>query len=271
MHVGVLVLDTAIPGVLQRHGDFGDNTVALLLQCVYPLEKYYLVGTEHQLVLAQVERGIDAGTIKALVLTGSRTDAFAQGIPWLDALGEFLKNVFARANFPIVGFCFGHQIMARVLGCKVGRNDAGWEAGTTTVALNRSVFEVDKSPFTHMEVGGTLLEHVNLVQVHQDVVYGLPAGAKAGLAAQTMFQNIGSTSKCSIQGFITERGPLKILTFQGHPEFSTAEALEILAFELEQGHIDRALYEKLKYKTETLANQGALMGRVVEAFIAAHS
>lgn len=36
----------------------------------------------------------------------------------------------------VIGVCFGHQIVARALGAKVGRNRRGWEASVTSVHLS---------------------------------------------------------------------------------------------------------------------------------------
>lgn len=36
----------------------------------------------------------------------------------------------------IIGVCFGHQIVARALGVKVGRNPDGWEAAVMDVYLS---------------------------------------------------------------------------------------------------------------------------------------
>lgn len=32
-------------------------------------------------------------------------------------------------NLPMIGVCYGHQIIARALGGKISRNPGGWELG----------------------------------------------------------------------------------------------------------------------------------------------
>jgi GMP synthase-like glutamine amidotransferase len=35
----------------------------------------------------------------------------------------------------IIGVCFGHQIVGRALGLRVGRNDDGWEVSVLPIGL----------------------------------------------------------------------------------------------------------------------------------------
>lgn len=285
-HVAVLVLDTPIAGVAEDFGDFGDNVRDLLKDSVIPVVKYQIAiplengaARDSDVAMmeknfAQVESHLQSGVIKAIVLTGSRSDAFESGNIWLDRLNEFIQShLFTRPNFPVVGLCFGHQVLAKNLGCKVNRSppETGWEIGTTTIALNKSIMSIEKSPFKKPLTleDGKVLEHINLVEFHRDIVYGLPPTSTAshGLIAETSFQNFGSTNKCSIQGLVTESGPIKILTFQGHPEFITSESLKMLEIKFEQKLIDKATFERLTYNTKNLINQGPIIAKVINNFI----
>ncbi|WPK26656.1 hypothetical protein PUMCH_004015 [Australozyma saopauloensis] len=281
-HVAVLVLDTPILGVAETFGDFGDNVCTLLQDLPFPLVKYQIAFDDYtseaniaqtDATLVQLARDIDSKVVRGVVLTGSRSDLFATDIPWLVLLDRFIQDVLlCRAGFPMVGICFGHQVLAKNLGCKVGRNTAenGWEAGIHTVALNKSIVDIELSPFRKalLTADGKLLEHINLVQFHMDVVYSNPpATSTQPLLAATTFQNVGNTPKCSIQGLITELGPIKVLTFQGHPEFISDEALAMLKRLYDNGSMDKASYERLAYKTSNLENQGQLIGQVIRDFI----
>ena len=133
------------------------------------------------------------------------------------------SNMFSTLErFPVVGICFGHQMIAKLLGCKVGRNspENSRECGTTTINLNTDILAIFKdSPFLNVlktDDSGAVIDHLNVVEFHQDIVYGLPPPAVFE-KRKTNIMSIGSSNKCSIQGLITESGPLKILTFSRSP------------------------------------------------------
>ncbi|KAI5966216.1 uncharacterized protein KGF55_000525 [Candida pseudojiufengensis] len=301
-HIAVLVLDTPIPTITEKYGDFGDNTIDLLeknspdssITPPYKLKKYQLKNDnneELEIVYENLKKAIQLKLIHGFILTGSGCDAFGE-YKWLIRFKSFLKNVLINLNKPIVGICFGHQLIALILGCKIDRNNEGWELGITTININDEIYKIKNSPFlelnqniqidNNMDSANILFEHLNLVEFHQDIIYGgIPQG----------FINFGSTSKCSIQGMISIPSPpptqttasttaiteennelikkpnYKILTFQGHPEFTTSYALDLLKYKFEKGLFNELTYEKAKYHTSSLNNQGDLIGKVICKFL----
>ena len=57
---------------------------------------------------------------------------------WILKLVDFVGTVLATTKKPIVGTCFGHQIMGRVLGANVGVNPNGWELSVVKVDFNEA-------------------------------------------------------------------------------------------------------------------------------------
>lgn len=280
-HIAVIVCDTPIPGIAENYGDFGDNVVKLIADAnretpviELPLKTYQVSFEENGLdysqllicVYSELSEGISNGAVKGVILTGSRSDSFAEGIPWITALDEFLQQVlFKIPNLPIVGLCFGHQILGKNLGAPVGRNveSVGWEVGITTISLKSEIFELPDSPFAKALGSETVaLEKLNLVEFHRDVVHNLPPPKE-----DLTFLNIGNTAKCAIQGLITEKGDIKVLTFQGHPEFTTPQALDMLKRDIDLNIIDKHTYEKANYNTEVLNNLGVFIGKVISYFL----
>ena len=51
------------------------------------------------------------------LITGSRHGAY-EDHPWIPPLEEFIRDAYA-AQVPLVGICFGHQIIAQAMGGKV--------------------------------------------------------------------------------------------------------------------------------------------------------
>ncbi|KAG7192282.1 uncharacterized protein KQ657_002001 [Scheffersomyces spartinae] len=276
-HIAVLVCDTPIPGIAEVHGDFGDNVKQLVTQANkdtsiidLPLKKYQVSfeekGVDHseQLdgVYQELTTGISDGTVKGVILTGSRSDSFATDVQWITRLDVFLQRLlFEMTHVPVVGLCFGHQIIAKNLGASVGRNkeSIGWECGTTTISLSNDLFRLPNSPFDQAGSGTEL--KLNLVEFHRDIVQSMPPPRE-----NLTFINIGHTAKCAIQGLITCTGATKVLTFQGHPEFTTVEALDMLQRDIDLNIIDNATFQKAKYNTEMLTNLGTYIGKVISYF-----
>jgi GMP synthase (glutamine-hydrolysing) len=66
-----------------------------------------------------------------VVVTGS--SAFvSRREPWSERTGEWLARAVARET-PVLGICYGHQLLAHALGGVVARNPRGREIGTVAV------------------------------------------------------------------------------------------------------------------------------------------
>ena len=75
-------------------------------------------------------------TVAAAVVTGSAamvTDAAG----WMESTASWLRSAVA-AELPVLGICFGHQLLARALGGRTAWNPAGVEVGVVEIALTEA-------------------------------------------------------------------------------------------------------------------------------------
>ena len=69
-----------------------------------------------------------------VVLTGSPA-MVSEHLPWMRSTEAWLRDLL-RTSFPVLGICFGHQLIASALGGTVGDHPQGMELGTTEIQLH---------------------------------------------------------------------------------------------------------------------------------------
>ncbi|RYI13259.1 MAG: type 1 glutamine amidotransferase, partial [Acetobacteraceae bacterium] len=69
----------------------------------------------------------DPSLLEGVVITGSPAGV-CDDLPWLDPLRSFIRAAYGNRT-PILGVCFGHQIMADALGGDVRKSEKGWGLG----------------------------------------------------------------------------------------------------------------------------------------------
>ena len=131
----------------------------------------------------------------AFLITGSAAGVYDE-FDWLDPLRALIRDIY-EAGKPLIGICFGHQLIADTLGGKAEKSDKGWGIGIRKA-------ELQSPPDCIAGVSGGF----NLHYVHQDQVTEPPDGA-------TVF---AGNDFCPVAAYnVGDR----ILSFQGHPEFGS--------------------------------------------------
>ena len=67
------------------------------------------------------------------IITGS-VSSVTERAPWMLRAEDYVRGLIA-AKAPLLGICFGHQLIAQAMGGTVGRNPRGREIGTTDLRI----------------------------------------------------------------------------------------------------------------------------------------
>lgn len=106
--------------------------------------------------------------ISGVAITGSGA-MVTDGDDWIEDTATWLKLAVEQA-VPVLGICFGHQLLAHALGGRVGWNPNGVEVGSVTVTLSGIA---SRDPlFSHLPK--TFPAQLS----HRQSVLELPAGAR---------------------------------------------------------------------------------------------
>ncbi len=73
----------------------------------------------------------------AYIITGSRHSVFDTDELWINPLRDFIVRLH-KAKIKAIGICFGHQLIAEVMGGKVERADSGWQIGVHRAIIQQS-------------------------------------------------------------------------------------------------------------------------------------
>ena len=141
-----------------KQGDFDD----WVLQLIPGNQKNIKV------IKAQVQPEYpDPKTLSGIIITGSH-DNVTDHLPWMLHLMSWIK-LAVQKNVPVLGICFGHQILAKALGGKIGFHPAGGEFGLAPVELFKGA---DSDPLLKY-----LPKQFHVFVSHEQSILSLPDGA----------------------------------------------------------------------------------------------
>ncbi len=175
MKIGILQAGHSPDGMIETMGDY-DAMFWRLLD-----------GYDFDFVTYSVVDGAfppDAAAADGWLITGSKHGVY-EDHPWIAPLEKLIREIHSSAK-PMIGVCFGHQIIAQALGGKVEKFSGGWSVGHTEYMLDG--------------------EPLALNAWHQDQVVAMPQGARV----------VGRSNFCAHA--MLAYGD-SIWTIQPHPEF----------------------------------------------------
>ncbi len=176
MLIGILQTGHAPDALVAQSGTYPDMFRRLLADRGFTFRDYDV---------ANMQFPADVHDCDGWLLTGSRHGAY-EDHPFIPPLEDFIRRAHA-AHVPMVGICFGHQIIAQALGGRVEKFAGGWSVGPQDY-----------------DFGG---ETIRLNAWHQDQVTRLPEGAEV----------IASSPFCAHAALAYGD---RAFTVQAHPEFS---------------------------------------------------
>jgi len=171
-----------------------------------------------------LEENLPETVTEAGIIIGGSIYSVYEDLPWIRKLEEFIR-IMHQARRPLLGVCFGHQLIAKIFGGEVKRNPRGIEFGNVSVDLAQegaidSLFEGISSQFLAPES-------------HQDIISKLPKMEKTVILAR----NDISAYQALAYGKTTR-------SVQFHPEI-TPKILEKIGEALVQsGYLKREQYLK---------------------------
>ncbi len=229
----IAILETGIPpaGLDETYGSYADMFAQLLSRDGRSFRTFRTLAGELP------ERD---DTLKGVIITGSPAGVY-EGDPWIVALMDWLRAL--DVTVPVVGICFGHQVMAQAYGGHVEKSHKGWGVGLHE-------YEIHAHDLWRDLLGKPANDKAIRVAVtHQDQVVRKPDSAV--VLAGSAFTPHGAL-------YYTDR---RALSFQCHPEFCEDFASDLLISR--RGiRIDPALVDQALTTLKAQSSRGEVLGAI---------
>jgi GMP synthase-like glutamine amidotransferase len=121
MQIGILQTGASPDALRADHGDYPDFFETLLAGRGLTFKRFHVE-------VMDFPKGVH--DCDGWLITGSRHGAY-EDHPFIKPLEAFIREAYAD-RVPVVGVCFGHQIIAQAMGGRVEKFAKGWSVGPTT-------------------------------------------------------------------------------------------------------------------------------------------
>lgn len=198
--------------------DYGSQVAKLLADCSRSAGVYSEV-VPFDLPVEKIKERRPVG----LIISGGPDSVYAKNAPTLD------KKIF-DLGIPVLGVCYGHQLIAHLLGGKVSRGEKG--------EYGRRELNILKAKGTPLE---SLNKKIKVWMSHRDQVVKLPPG----------FEAVARSSSCPVASMIDRQR--KIIGLQFHPEVEhTPDGQKIINYFLRQTCRATGKWRMASFKEEAI-------------------
>ncbi|MHA2940422.1 glutamine amidotransferase-related protein [Vibrio sp. RC27] len=231
MKIGIIVTGLVSPALKAGNGEYADMIMATLSPH----------GDFDYAIYSALERMLpdDIDQCEGYIITGSVHDSYADEL-WINELASWIRRCDQQGK-PLVGICFGHQIINIALGGVVEKSTKGWGIG---MSVNKVL-----QTKTWMKPKKT---SINVLVSHQDQIIESPND----------MVHIASSDFCPHYMLAKDD---HILTIQGHPEFSVDFVRRIV--ELKHGTIDEARYLEALKSLKLSPDSSTIMQWIAQFFL----
>lgn len=198
----VIKVGTALSSLLSRRGDFEDWILAGM---GINLDQAVIVDVCQRTELP------DYANVSGIIITGSHA-MVTDHHEWSERVAHWLPGA-VKHHVPILGICYGHQLLAYALGGKVANNPNGDEAGAVDIHLQSAA----RTDALLGELPATFKAH----ESHAQSVLQLPESAML----------LASSDMDAHQAFVVGQSAWGV---QFHPEFDVDITSEYLRAERQE-------------------------------------